>query len=334
MLKSDYYKEGNQMKKQILRAAAVLLIILAFTLAAWAQEGRGRGRLSGEVQDEDKNPIAGVKVTLDYLSYDYQLSDISDENGKWAFVGLGRGMIKITAEKEGFVTGGIQLSVSSVNRNPRQFIIIKRIENIKPGTSEGGDVSRGTFLKATALYKESKFEAALALFQDFRQQQPHLYQIAINIGNCYLELGRFEEAIKEFQAVADRITAENPEVKGNTELARLYASIGDTYMRQNKLKEAEEYFKKSIEIDSSDHALAYNVAEILFAGGKTDEAIKFYQLAIQIKPDWPKSYAQLGYAYLNKGDTKAAIENLKKFVELAPDSPETPGVKEVIKSLQ
>ena len=45
------------MKKQILGAAAtVLLIIFAFTLAGWAQEGRGRGRLSGEVQDEDKNP--------------------------------------------------------------------------------------------------------------------------------------------------------------------------------------------------------------------------------------------------------------------------------------
>lgn len=322
------------MKKQIFRAAAVLLIILAFTPAGWAQEGRGRGRLGGEVQGEDKNPIAGVKLTLEYLSYDYQMTDISDENGKWAFVGLGMGVVKISAEKEGYLTEGIQLTVSSVNRNPKQLIILKRIEDIKPESDEGGEVARDTFVKATALYKESRYEAALALFQDFRKQQPHLYQIAINIGNCLLELGRFEEAIKEFQAVADKITAENPEVRGNTELARIYASIGDTYMRQEKLKQAEEYFKKSIEIDPSDHALAYNVAEILFVAGKTDDAIKYYQLAIRIKPEWPKSYAQLGYAYLNKGDTKSAVENLKKFVELAPDSPEAPGVKEVIKSLE
>jgi tetratricopeptide (TPR) repeat protein len=323
------------MKKQILRAAtSMLLIILAFTLAGWAQEGRGKGRLSGEVQDEDKNPIAGVKLTLDYISYDYQLTDVSDKNGKWAFLGLGMGVVKVTAEKDGFVTGGIQLTVSSVARNPKQLIILKRVEDIKPGTAEGAEISRDTFEKANALYEESKYEAALALLQDFRKQHPHLYQIGINIGNCCLELRRFEEAIQEFQTVADKITAENPEVKGNTGLARLYASIGDTYMRQNKLKEAEEYFKKSIEIDSSDHALAYNVAEILFAGGKTDEAIKYYQLAIRIKPDWAKSYAQLGYAYLNKGDTKAAIENLKKFVELAPDSPEAPGVKDIIKSLE
>jgi tetratricopeptide (TPR) repeat protein len=323
------------MKKQVIgTAASMLLIILAFPLAGWAQEGRGKARVSGEVQDEDKNPIAGVKLTLDYLSYNYQLTDVSDKNGKWAFIGLGMGVVNITAEKDGFVTRGIQLNVSSVRKNPRPIIILKRIEDIKPGTAEIGDISKDTFTKATALYKEAKYEAALALFQDFRKQQPQLYQIAINIGTCCLELGRFEEAIKEFQTVADKITAENPEVKGNTELARIYASIGETYMRQDKLKEAEEYFKKSIEIDPSDHALAYNVAEILFAGDKTDDSIKYYQLAIQIKPDWPKSYVQLGYAYLNKGDTKAAIENLKKFVELAPDSPETPGIKDIIKSLQ
>lgn len=323
------------MKKQISRnAAVVMLIILAFTAAGWAQEGRGKGRLTGEVQDEDKNPIAGVKITLQYLGYDYQLTGVSDEKGKWAFIGLGLGMVKVTAEKDGFVPGGIQLNVSSAIRNPKQLIVLKRVQDIKPGTAEGGEISKDTFVKAMALYKESQYEAALALFQDFRNQQPQLYKIGINIGNCFLELGRFEEAIKEFQVVADKITAENPEVKGNTELARLYASIGDTYMRQNKLTEAEEYFKKSIEIDSTDHLLAYNVAEILFVADKTDDAIKYYQLAIRIKPDWPKSYMQLGYAYLNKGDTKAALENLEKFVELAPDSPEIPGIKEIIKSLQ
>jgi tetratricopeptide (TPR) repeat protein len=328
-------KEGKQMKKQISRnAAAVLLIILVFTAAGWAQEGRGKGRLTGEVQDEDKNPLAGVKLTLQYLGYDYQLTGVSDEKGKWAFIGLGMGTVKVAAEKDGFVPGGIQLNVSSINRNPRQLIVLKRVQDIQPGTAEGGEISKDTFVKAAALYKESQYEAALALFQDFRNQQPQLYKIGINIGNCFLELGRFEEAIKEFQAVADKITAENPEVKGNTELARLYASIGDTYMRQNKLTEAGEYFKKSIEIDPTDHVLAYNVAEILFAADKADDAIKYYRLAIQIKPDWPKSYMQLGYAYLNKGDTKAALENLEKFVELAPDAPETPGVKDIIKSLK
>ena len=127
---------------------------------------------------------------------------------------------------------------------------------------------------------------------------------------------------------------ETPDLQGNSEAAKLYASIGDTYMRQDKLKEAEKYFKKSIEIDPSDHALAYNVAEILFAAGKTEDAIKYYDLAVKIKPDWPKAYLQRGYAYLNKGDMENAVQSMKKFLELAPDSPEAEGVKEVINSLK
>jgi Tfp pilus assembly protein PilF len=42
----------------------------------------------------------------------------------------------------------------------------------------------------------------------------------------------------------------------------------------------------------------------------------------------------VGYAYLNKGDTKKAIEMFKKFLELDPDSPEAFEIKEVIKTLQ
>lgn len=323
------------MKNQMLSIIAVLILVMVFSsVPGWGQEGRGKGRLAGDVHDEDNKPIEGVNLNLQYMGYDYQLTAVSDEKGKWAFVGLGRGTVKITAEKDGFLPSSIKVVVSSVNRNPKVDIPMKRVEDIKPGTGEGGTISKDTFEKATALYKESKYETALALFLDFRKQQPQLYQIGINIGNCYLELRRFDEAIQEFLLVTEKMLTENPEAKGNTELARIYASIGDTYMRQNKLKEAEEYFKKSIEIDPADHALAYNVAEILFAAGKTDDAITYYKLAIQIKPEWPKSYVQLGYAYLNKGDTKAAVESLKKFVELAPDSPETPGVKEVIKSLE
>ncbi|UCH94240.1 MAG: tetratricopeptide repeat protein [Candidatus Aminicenantes bacterium] len=322
------------MKKQRKFAAAVvaILFMFAFSLVGWAQEGRGTGRLSGVVYDTDKNPLEGATVTLEYMRYDRKLTTTTNEKGQWAFMGLGKGIVKVSAEKDGYVSAANQLDVSGVRSNPRQFIYLRSVEEIdvKEKVGEAAD----TFKKGTALLKERKFEAALALFLDFRQQQPDMYKIGINIGNCYLELQRFDEAITEFQAVVEKIIAETPEVKGNQELARLYASIGDTYMRQNKFKLAEEYFKKSIDIDPADHALAYNVAEILFAAGKTNEAINYYQLAIKIKPDWPKSYMQLGYAYLNKGDTKAAIQSLKKFVELAPDSPETPGVKEVIKTLQ
>jgi tetratricopeptide (TPR) repeat protein len=157
--------------------------------------------------------------------------------------------------------------------------------------------------------------------------------VAFNIANCYIEMQQYDEAIRELEKVLEIIKAENPELKGNSEVAKIYSTIGDVHMRRNNFPEAEKYFKMAIDIDPADHAVAYNVAEIMFVAGKTDEAIKYYEMAVKIKPDWPKAYKQLGYAYLNKGDTKKAIEMLNKFLKLDPNSPEAPGIKEVIKSL-
>lgn len=320
---------------KVLIGVIILWFIFSFPANTFAQEGRGTGRLQGTVCDKEKKPVAGVKLTLEYLQFTNKVTSVSESDGSWAILGLGKGMVKITAEKEGFINQTVgPIDVSGASRNPKVNIILLKPTDSEVAEVDKGAQSRDMFTKGSALFKEGKYEAALALFEDFRKQQPDLYQIGINIGNCYLELKRYEEAITEYKTVIDKIIAATPDIKGNSEVARLYASIGDVYMRQDNLKDAEEYFKKSLEIDPADHALAYNVAEIMFAAGKTEEAINYYKLAIQIKPDWSKSYMQLGYAYLNKGDSAAAIENLKKFLELEPNAPEAEGIKEVIESLK
>jgi len=319
---------------------AVILLIFAgvslFTSPLPAQEGRGNGRVVGFVHDTGKKPIAGVTLTLEYIKYSNKQTVTSNEKGKWTFVGLGVGDVRISVAKDGYKNEGIQFRVSGIRKNPNQYITLKKLSELKPTEvdDDKGLASKTSFKKAIDLYKEREFEAALALFRDFLAMQPQLYKVGINIANCYLEMGQYNEAIKEYEKVLAKITAENPDLAGNSDAAALYSSIGDTYMRQDKLKEAEEYFKKSIEIDPSDHALAYNVAEILFAAGKTDDAIKYYDIAVKIKPGWSKAYLQRGYAYLNKGDIKKALQSMEKFLELAPNSPEAEGVKEVIKSLK
>jgi cytochrome c-type biogenesis protein CcmH/NrfG len=329
--------EDKKMKKSIIAATALVFLIFAgsFTSGLLAQEGRGIGRLKGYVLDTDKNPIEGVKLTIEYKDFNHKLTTTSGKDGKFVFIGLGVGIIQVIAEKEGFIRGGIGLKVSGVNKNPEQHIVLKRVEEVKEiAQDQKNELLRSKYKKADALYKERKFEAALAGYQDFLAERPDLYKIGINIANCYLEMQRFDEAIKALNTVLEKILAEKPDVKGNVEVAKIYATLGDIAMRRDDLKKAEGFFKKSIDISPDDHALAYNVAEILFAAGKTDDAIKYYDKAIQINPKWPKSYMQRGYAYLNKGDIKIAIESFKKYLELVPDSAEADGVREVIKSLQ
>ena len=324
------------MKKN--RAAKViipmfLLILNLSRSGLYSQEGRGSGRLTGTVVDEAGKPVEGASIILEYLQFTNKKTAISNAKGQWGFIGLGVGVISITTSKEGFVPSTIQLQVSGVKKNPEPKIILKKTTgNV---TAEGlSDSSKEMLLQGNALFEQKKFAEAMALYQAFSDKYPSLYKVRLNVANCLMELQEYDKAIAEYQKVLDGLNGEAPDKKDNKLMAQVYAGIGDAYLRQNKFKEAEQFFKKSIDIDPADHALAYNVAEIMMQAGNADEAIRYYEMAIRIKPTWPKSYLKLGYAWLNKGNTQKAIESFNKFVETSPpDDPDVAVAKDVIKKI-
>ncbi len=116
--------------------------------------------------------------------------------------------------------------------------------------------------------------------------------------------------------------------------AKGLAAIGLCYLRQDNFEQAQEYFKKSIEISPQDELLPYNVAEICFSNQKIDEAQKYYEMAAQIKPEWPDPYLKLAYLYLNKGDMTKAAEYLEKFLKLEPESERSAQAKAILGTIK
>jgi tetratricopeptide (TPR) repeat protein len=320
--------------KAALVIGPVFLLILTLSgLEVYSQEGRGSGRLMGTVVDEAGKPVEGALITLEYVRFTNKLTAVSNSKGQWGFIGLGKGAVSITTAKEGFVPSTIPLEVSGVNRNPEPKIILKRATgNV---AAEGlSDSSKELLLQGNALFEQKKFAEAMALYQAFSDKYPSLYKVRLNVANCLMELQEYDKAIAEYQKVLDGLNAEAADKKDPKLTAQVFSGIGDAYMRQNKFKEAEQYFKKSIDIDPADHAPAYNVAEIMMQAGNADEAIRYYEMAIRIKPDWPKSYLKLGYAWLNKGNNQKAIESFTKFIETSPaDDPDVALAKDIIKKI-
>jgi len=256
----------------------------------------------------------------------------TDEKGRWSFIGLGKTVVKIKTSKEGYTPTIIsELHVSAI-KNPEQEIVLKKITDIE---SLEENNPKTLYLKGEKLYNQGEYEKALAVFKELVGTQPKLYKARVNIGNCYIKLKQYDEAIEEFKFVLEKLKEEKENLKGNKTASSIYASLGELYMDRNDFEKAKEYFEKSINIDPSNHALSYTVAEILFNSNKIDEAIHYYELAAKIKPDWPKSYLKLGYCYLNKGEKETAINYLNKFVELSPENdPQVNAVKNIIKQLE
>ena len=91
---------------------------------------------------------------------------------------------------------------------------------------------------------------------------------------------------------------------GKTMGAKGLAAIGLCFMKQGKLAEAQDYFKKSIE------------------------------MAIQLKPDWPDPYYRVALTYLNKGDNAKAAGNLEKFIKLGPETKRTAQAKAILEAIK
>lgn len=303
-------------------------LLLAASVAVQAQEGRGNGRLTGSVVDENGEPLVNASITLKYMEFNNVRQTKSNNKGQWGFLALGKGVVQVIGEMEGYASSVTQQPVSGVAPNPEIRIVLKK------GTGVAGDPNRDAILRAHEMFDKRQYEEALVLYQEFALKNPANYQIGVYIANCKTELGNYDEAMAEFQKVLAEVTKETPELKGNATAALVFAGIGDIHLRRENFKLAVENFQRSIDIQPGDPALPYNVAEIMFAREKVDEAEKYYQLAIEIKPTWPKPYLKLAYVAMNRGQMDKAVEHLKKFVEIGTAEPNFEEGKALLELLQ
>jgi tetratricopeptide (TPR) repeat protein len=311
------------------------LLVLAGLVAAglgFAQAGRGVGRLGGTVIDTDGKPMENVKVTLVFSQNDkMRFEQVTGKKGDWSFLGLGTGNWDLTAIAPGFMPQTKALYVSQLGVNPKVTVTLQKI----PKAGSGLVADEATFAlleKGNQLYKDAKFAEALVQFQQFLEKNPNLYQIQVSIGDCYREMGEYDKAVENYNKVLE--LAKSDPALGKEMSAKALAGIGNCFLKQGKIPEAQNFFKQSIENSPKDETLAYNVGEIYFSNQGYDDAIHYFEMATQIRPEWPDPYIKLGYVYLNKADNPKAIENFEKFLKLEPEGERAALVRNILNAVR
>lgn len=313
----------------LIKASVAILVLLVINQYGLSQ-GRGQGRITGKIQAEDGTPLqkAAVKA-MSLVEQGTVFETQSDEKGEWVILGLGTGKWRVEARAEGYYGASQDVNVKQLERNPEINFTLKKLAQSDMPTIQD-PASFVFFEQGNQFFSEKKYDEAISCYRQFLQGNPKAYQIHFNIGNACKEKGDLEQAREEYELVMAGIKEGSADMSGNELAAKTLAALGETYLKEDNIEEAQQYFKNSIEIFPKDESLAYNVGEIYFSKGRIDEAISYFEVALRIKPDWGKPYLKLGYAYLNKGDMVKAKENLTKFLELEPESPEAPTVKNII----
>ena len=161
-----------------------------------------------------------------------------------------------------------------------------------------------TNLKIGSVYLvQRKLDSALASFQRAVSLSPDSAEAQNYLGETLGELKQFTRAIDCF----------NRAITLDASLLRARYNMGVTYARMGNPKYAEFVFRSLIK-NSPGYSLGYDgLAVTLSRSGRAREAIAFHQQAIELLPEEPSYYFNLGLSYLMLGETAKALEQQQKL---------------------
>lgn len=133
-----------------------------------------------------------------------------------------------------------------------------------------------------------------------------------NLGVLYLNMGRYDDAINEFNSALQNMSYSTPE--------RAYVNMGWAYYKKKDYKEAELNLRKAIQSAPDFFIAHYNLGILYRDTGNYKEAIKEFKLAIKYFPRYIDAYYDLAHTYLKIKKAEYALQMFKKVCELAPES--------------
>ena len=107
-------------------AAVAAVAWFALPAAPGGQENLGRGRVSGKIIDERKQPVEGAQIIAQCLTaMRTKLDARTDAKGGFIIGGLGTGPWRFTARKSGYQDAALDVDVHQLRANPPLVIVLK-----------------------------------------------------------------------------------------------------------------------------------------------------------------------------------------------------------------
>lgn len=133
-----------------------------------------------------------------------------------------------------------------------------------------------------------------------------------DIGNLLAEQGRNDEAMEKYE-IGLKIDAKSDFVLQNQ--AKLFAKLGKT-------EEAMKAFSRAIVSNPDSQQAHWGLADLFFGQQRFHEAEKHYREVTRIVPDEAVPHNSLGSALAMRGKVSGALREFQRALKLKPDYPE------------
>jgi len=174
-------------------------------------------------------------------------------------------------------------------------------------------------LLGSVYLRRNNLPAALEAFQDAVRLKPRLAEPRNNLGLVYSRMNQSERAIEEFTLSAQlAIERGHPYAA-----ARTFSNIGIEYRRLGRTQDAIRAYDRALEIEPRLVGARNNRGYALLASGRLTEAEADFRRTLEMEPMFPMAHSNLGLLFLMRGDLPAAEAALQEALRLSPRDPET-----------
>ncbi|MGW8181987.1 MAG: tetratricopeptide repeat protein, partial [bacterium] len=163
--------------------------------------------------------------------------------------------------------------------------------------------------EAMALIARQQCPQALPILKKLGTQDPSTLAVQTMMGQCYLQEGRYRDAVASLQRVVD---AESTRV-----YPRLY--LAQAHYRLKEYDKAQLILEGVLEQDPNSFQ-AHNYLGLIYADkGQTSRAINAFSKAVTLQDD-VEAFQMLGYLYTREQKPREAAEVLEKAIEMEPEN--------------
>jgi tetratricopeptide (TPR) repeat protein len=185
-----------------------------------------------------------------------------------------------------------------------------------PGISESFEFGRNYLSYGANFFQRGFFEQAAASFQSALHDDPASAEACYGLGSAYLSLERTVEARETFES-ATKLKASYPDT-----LANVWNNLGLLATREGRTEDALRLFQRALQ-ESPEHSIALiNLGNAYRALKRWDEAGKAFERVLAINPDDAEANYGLGMVFAQADDTARASDYLSRALQARPAYPE------------
>jgi Flp pilus assembly protein TadD len=158
--------------------------------------------------------------------------------------------------------------------------------------------------RAVKRASEGNYEKAIGIYKRVLELQPSFHSARRDLAMAYVEVGDVENATNHLIEV----------LRLDPKDAWSWVVLANLYIREKGDPDTgEKFLRKALEIQPNDAWALNSLAAVYQKKGQTDEAVKYFEQAIQANPDFANPYYGRAVAFAESNEPEKAVDSLTQL---------------------